>query len=54
MQSGIIGAGKDAGSDQRSHEIIMKQNTLYCLRVSATTAGYLNFKMQWYEHTAKN
>lgn len=54
IQEGIIGAGKDAGVEVRSHEIVMKQGALYCLRATASTAGYVNFTMQWYEHTDKN
>jgi hypothetical protein len=52
--TGISGAGKDAGFEDRASEIILKQNTLYCLRAVATAAGYINFNMQWYEHTNKN
>ena len=51
IQTGIIGAGRTAGAANRTHEIIMKQNTLYCLRATASAAGYQNFTMQWYEHT---
>jgi len=29
--------------------IIMKQNTIYCLRATASAAGYIDFDMQWYE-----
>jgi len=52
--SGISGAGKDAGAAQRQHELILKQNTLYCLRATANSAGYINFKMHLYEHTNKH
>jgi hypothetical protein len=51
--SGISGAGKDSGRADRSNELIMKQNALYCLRAIATAAGYINFAMEWYEHTNK-
>lgn len=53
LETGISGAGKDSGSADRSHEMILKQNTLYCLRATASSAGYINFSMQWYEHTGK-
>jgi len=53
LSSGISGAGKDAGRAARGNEMIMKQNTLYCLRTIATAAGYINFTMEWYEHTNK-
>ena len=51
LESGISGAGKNAGNTDREDEIIMRQNTLYCLRATATAAGFINFKMNWYEHT---
>ena len=54
IQSGISGAGKDGGEAARTSEVVMKQNTLYCLRATATAAGFVNFNMQWYEHTDKN
>jgi len=49
--SGIAGSGRDAGFDSREKEILMKTNGLYCLRATATAAGYINFNMEWYEHT---
>jgi len=53
--SGISGAGKKvSGTSERHHEIIMDQAKLYCLRGTATAAGYVNFDMHWYEHTDKN
>ena len=54
LESGISGAGRDAGGSSRSHEIVMDQAKLYCLRATASAAGYINFEMQWYEHTDKN
>ena len=54
IQSGISGSGKEAGEEMRGHEVIMKQNTLYCFRVTATAAGFINYSMQWYEHTDKH
>jgi hypothetical protein len=55
IESGISGSGKKIGGlATRGHEVVMKQNTLYCLRATATAAGYINFNMQWYEHTDKN
>ena len=54
IESGISGSGRKlSGNADRSHEIILKQNTLYCLRATASEAGYVNFNMQWYEHTDK-
>lgn len=54
LSSGISGAGKNAGRAERGNEMIMKQNTIYCLRATATAAGFINFTMEWYEHTDKN
>lgn len=50
LSSGISGAGQKSGRAERANEMIMKQNTLYCLRTIATAAGYINFTMEWYEH----
>jgi hypothetical protein len=52
--SGISGDSRTAGRVDRSSELILKQNTLYCLRAAATAAGYVNFTMSWYEHTDRN
>jgi len=54
MDSGISGAGRDSGSEHRHDEVVMKQNTLYCLRAIASSAGYMNFHMGWYEHESAN
>ena len=51
IKSGISGSGKTGGSDSRESEIILKQGATYCLRAVATAAGYINFDMEWYEHT---
>ena len=51
LASGISGAGKEGGFARRENELIMEQNTLYCLRAVATAAGFINFIMEWYEHT---
>jgi hypothetical protein len=52
IESGVAGSGRVAGNITRESEIILKQNTLYCLRATATAAGFVNFSMQWYEHTS--
>jgi hypothetical protein len=55
LESGISGSGKKVpGLGDRNSELVMKQNGLYCLRAIATVAGYINFSMQWYEHTDHN
>lgn len=54
LENGIVGSGKVAGDNTRAKELILKQNTIYCLRGIANTAGYLEFCMEWYEHTDLN
>ena len=51
MGCGISGAGKDAGSDKRTNELVLNQAALYCLRAEATAAGHISFHMTWYEHS---
>lgn len=54
IKSGISGVGKgNSGVAGRDSEIILKANTIYCLRAIATAAGYVNFDMEWYEHINK-
>lgn len=53
LAHGIIGDGKDGGIISRDKEIILKQNTIYCMRATVNSAGYINFLMEWYEHTNK-
>jgi hypothetical protein len=53
LAHGIIGAGRSGGITIRDREIILKQNTIYCMRAIASAAGYTNFLMEWYEHTNK-
>lgn len=54
IASGISGSGKAAGFDARTREVVLDQNILYCLRATASVAGFINFDMQWYEHTDRN
>jgi hypothetical protein len=54
LKSGISGSGKTGGSDNRENELILKQGAIYCLRAIASTAGYIDFDMEWYEHTNKS
>lgn len=51
LATGISGAGRDSGTISRDNEMIMQQDTLYCLRATANAAGYIAFEMSWYEHT---
>ena len=51
---GIIGAGRDGGVISRDTEIVLKQNTVYCMRAIANAAGYTNFLVEWYQHADKN
>ena len=54
LMSGISGSGKQDGIASRSQELILCCGVIYCLRAIAGAAGYINFDMQWYEHTVKN
>lgn len=54
LESGIAGSGKMSGEADRSRKLILKQNTLYCMRAIASSAGYVNFDMNWFEHVNKN
>ena len=54
VASGKLGDNKSGGQVGRENESIMKRNSLYCLRAVASSAGYINFDMNWYEHTPKN
>lgn len=55
MLQGIAGAGnKTLGSETHETEIVLKKNTTYCMRAVATAAGFVDFLMEWYEHTDKN
>jgi hypothetical protein len=42
------------GSAGRESELVLKQNTVYCLRAIAGAGCYVNFDMEWYEHTDKS
>ena len=53
IQTGISGSGKDDGGAERENELILKQNTIYCMRAVASSAGFINFHMGWYELTNK-
>jgi len=54
LASGISGVGKKAGFAERENELVLKQNSLYCLRAAVAAAGFINFTMEWYEHTDKD
>ena len=54
LMHGISGDGKKAGGQGGSrHEWILDQNQDYVLRFIATAAGYVNYHLDWYEHTSK-
>jgi len=49
------GAGQNVGGEVRGeNEFILKQNTIYLLRItSAAAANVVNYILDWYEHTSK-
>ena len=52
IEHGIIGATKkEGGEGSTRHEYVLKQNEDYCLRFIATVAGYVNYHIDWYDHT---
>ena len=52
---GISGSGRtEGGSASTRHEIILKQNKIYCFRAIANAAGWIHGEFNWYEHTARN
>lgn len=55
LAHGKVGAGnKSLGSEKRADEVILKQDTVYCIRAVAVAAGYIDFKLSWYEHINAN
>ena len=58
LKSGLTKAGgffvPGGGEAGRESELVMKQNTVYCMRAIANAAGFVNFDMEWYEHTNSN
>jgi len=51
LMSGIVGSGKNGGTEDRTNEVILKQNTTYAMRATAVAAGFISFGLNWYEHT---
>lgn len=50
---GVTGAGRKIGGGERAEEeFILKQNTIYCLRLVANAAGWADFEINYYEHTS--
>jgi hypothetical protein len=49
------GANRNAGSNDRNREHVLKQNTLYLYRFTSTaTSNSLDFCGEWYEHIDKH
>lgn len=51
VHHGITGTGQQGGEHDHISEIILKQNEDYTLRFIASSAGYINFHLGWYENT---
>jgi len=50
-----FGSNRTPGAVVREDEIILKQNTVYCISfTSGAASNTVNFKANWYEHTAKS
>lgn len=50
----MTGSGKEGGTTRGTNEFILKQNTIYCGRFIAESAGWISFDLEWYEHTDKH
>ncbi len=50
LATSISGAGKQGGDDSHDHEWVLKQNETYTLRFTASSAGYVDYHLEWYEH----
>ena len=55
LAHGILGSGvQEGGASSSREEVILKQNEDYTVRFSASAAVYVNFQLDWYEHTNKD
>ncbi len=55
LSHAFTGAGKkEGGGSTDRREIMLKQNTIYSFRASATAAGWLHIDFNWYESVSKN
>lgn len=53
LAHGMIGALRSGGDTKRENEIILKRNTVYCMRAIANVAGWIAFVTEWYEHRSE-
>jgi len=52
--NGIIGSGRGSlGEEDSRKELILKTGEVYSLRFELAAAGYVNWSLEWYEHTPK-
>ncbi len=55
IAEGIAGSGKKIGGQGASrHEFVLKANEDYCFRWIASSAGWISWHFDWYEHTPKD
>lgn len=55
LAHGIIGSGRQEGGMSASRqEVILKASEDFTVRFKANSAGYVNYHLDWYEHTSKN
>ncbi|MCF7861162.1 hypothetical protein K9M79_02865 [Candidatus Woesearchaeota archaeon] len=51
----LAGANRDGGSIERDKENVLKQNTIYLLRITSLAASNnISWCAEWYEHADKN
>ena len=53
--SGTIGSGKKSlGKEESRGELILLPDTIYSLRWEVVSAGYINYAIEYYEHTPRD
>lgn len=54
LGSETLGSGRGTGGASGSREEwILKQNTIYCVRIVCIGSGWVSWHIDWYEHTNK-
>ena len=48
-----VGANRVGGSANHSQEFVLRQGTIYCMRIVFTKAAYVVLELSFYEHTNK-
>jgi len=51
---GITGTKKESGSGGDRDEWVLTEETTYCLRFIADVAGWVSYRLNWYEHAPRD